>query len=354
MFAAPPPLLTADPIVEIADVDLLEMSPRMDRFLDQYVTEQNGSDLRRQLLAIAIADSSMLGFYYNDLRTLTAEQAFNTRSGNCIAFANLFIALAREAGLDARYNEVMVPPEWSSHNDTFIIAKHINVLVGSPRGSYEVDISGREIKAGARRRVMKDDEAKALYFNNLAIDALFADDISTAHAYLAKAIETAPKSVDAWSNLGVVLARNEQYADAETAYLTALEIDGGERTAMSNLYELYSLQEKFDEAQALQARVEKYRQENPYYLLQMSDEALEHQQYSEAMDLLTRAISKKEDEHRLHFAMAKTQYLSGQRDAAENSLNRARELAPEEELENYNRPLQELVRTTSQTRVSSL
>ena len=349
MLAAPPPLLTSEPAIVIPDIDLLEMSPRMDRFLNQYVTEKDGSDLRRQLLAIAIADSSILGFYYNDVRTLTAEQAFNTRSGNCIAFANLFIALAREAGLDARYHEVSIPPEWTSRDDTFIIAKHINVLVDSPRGSYEVDISGREIKAGARRRVMTDREAKALFFNNLAIDALFADDIRTAHAYLVKAIETAPKSADAWSNLGVVLARNEQYSDAELAYLTALEIDGGDRTAMSNLYELYFLQEKLDEAQALQARVERYRQDNPYYLLQLSDEAIEHKQYSAALDLLTRAISKKENEHRLHFAMAKTQYLAGERDAAEHSLSRARELAPEDELHNYSRPLQELVLTTTQT-----
>jgi Flp pilus assembly protein TadD len=346
---APPPLLNAGPIIEPLDVDLLAMNPRMERFLERYVLDYDDQDTRRQLLALAVTDRSMLGFHYNEDRTLTAEQAFNSRSGNCIGFANLFIALARRAGLNARYHEVLIPPEWSSHQDTFIVSKHINVVINSPRGPYMIDISGREIKIGARRRIMTDEEAKALYFNNLAIEALFADDLPTAYAFLVKAIETSPGVTDTWSNLGVVLARNGQIADAETAYKTALQINRKERTAMGNLYELYVLQDKQPEAQALKTRVENYRRENPYYLLALSDDAVEQQQFEESFELLSRAISKKEDEHRLHFAMARTQYLSGRREAAVNSLNRARELVPEEEQETYNRPLHELIRTVGQS-----
>lgn len=36
--------------------------------------------------------------------TLTAAEAFRTRSGNCLSYTNLFVALAREAGLDAVYH----------------------------------------------------------------------------------------------------------------------------------------------------------------------------------------------------------------------------------------------------------
>ena len=37
--------------------------------------------------------------------------------------------------------------------------------------------------------------------------------------------------------------------------------------------------------------------------------------------------------------MARTQYLSGETEAAQSSLSRARELAPESTLANYDRPL---------------
>jgi hypothetical protein len=41
--------------------------------------------------------------------------------------------------------------------------------------------------------------------------------------------------------------------------------------------------------------------------------------------------------------MAKTQYLSGETEAAQDSLLRARELAPESMLTHYHRPLDELI-----------
>jgi len=251
--------------------------------------------------------------------------------------------MARKAGLRAYYHEVLISPRWTSQQDTFVMAKHINVLIGAPGGYYQYDISGREIQSHDERRIIKDYEAKALYFNNLAMDAFFEGDLPTAHANLSKAIEIAPRMASTWSNLGVVLARNEQPTDAEMAYLTALSMNGADRSAMANLYQLYSVQERWEEAEKLQARVERYRRENPYYLLALSDEAIQLQQFEESINLLNRAIKKTENEHRLHFAMARTQYLSGQEEKAMNSLSRARELVPEDEREVYDRPLHELV-----------
>jgi tetratricopeptide (TPR) repeat protein len=344
---APPPLLNAGPPVVVPDVELLTVNAQMEKFLQRYVLEYDDPNIKRQLLSLAVSSKAMLGFHYNPERTLTAEEAFKTRSGNCLAFANLFIAMAREAGLKARYHEVQIPPEWDSQNDTFIVSRHINVVIEGPRGLWEVDISGQEIKVNAKRRIMQDSEATAMYFNNLAIEALFKDDLPTAHAYLSKAIEIGPGLADSWSNLGVVLLRNEQVRDAEMAYKTALMINPAELSAMGNLYDLYVNEENLTAANDLERRVERYRLENPYYLMLLSDEALEKREFDESIELLNRAIEKKEDEHRLHFALARTQYLSGHPDAAESSLNRARELAPEDIRSDYDRPLRELVQSES-------
>jgi Flp pilus assembly protein TadD len=197
------------------------------------------------------------------------------------------------------------------------------------------------------RRFLQDHEAAALYFNNLGAEALLRADLPTAHAYLVRAIHTAPEMADAWSNLGVVLARNEQLADAEMAYRTALGLDPGERTALANLYDLKLRQEDYAAAEKLQARVERYRQENPYYLLRLGKEALEQQRFDDSIELLSKAITKKQDDPELHFALARSQYLSGNRAAAELSLGRARELAPAGLLMNYQRPLDDLLHQTS-------
>jgi len=112
---------------------------------------------------------------------------------------------------------------------------------------------------------------------------------------------------------------------------------------MNNLYEVYLVQENLEAAEELRVKVEKYREKNPYYLMKLSEESLELGQYEESINLLQRAIKKKDNDHILYFAMAKTQYLSGQTVAAQDSLVRARELAPQRMLAYYSRPLKELV-----------
>jgi tetratricopeptide (TPR) repeat protein len=224
-----------------------------------------------------------------------------------------------------------------------LLIKHINVVLEVPGYTYVVDVSGADINPHMRPRSIKDSYAKALYWNNIGAEALLENDLPMAHAYMSKAIKTDPLITDAWVNIGVVLGRNDQLDDAEFALQRALEIDHSEFSAMSNLYEVYLAQEDMEAAEGLEEKVEKYRRGNPYYLLRLSDEALAEARFEEATRLLQSAIKRKNDDHQLHFALAKSQYLSGEIDAAEVSLVRARELAPQNMLSYYGQPLGQLV-----------
>jgi tetratricopeptide (TPR) repeat protein len=256
----------------------------------------------------AISSNGVLDFRYDEGLTLTAKEAFEARTGNCIGFANMMVVLARKVGVKAHYQEVFRRPEWSSREDTLLLVKHINVVLEIPGYTYMVDISGVKINPNMRQRIIKDNYAKAMYWNNLGAEALLVDDLPTAHAYMSKAIDTAPLITDAWVNMGVVLGRNEQLDDAAFALKYALELDTSEYSAMSNLYEIYIAQEDLESAERIQARVEKYRRSNPYYLLRLSDEALAEARFEDSISLLQRAIRKKKGDHQLHFALAKTQW----------------------------------------------
>lgn len=339
----PPPLQHPGPDVQVVDVDVLALTPDMHAFLERYILSFSNPDTRLRMLALAVTSSGVLGFDYDEARTLSAAEAFRTRSGNCLGFANMMIALAREAGLEARYQEISRRPEWSIRGETVLQVKHINVIVSSPRYSYEVDISGIRFRAGAQRRIIDDSKAKALYFNNIGAESLLDNELVEAWAYLAKSVDTTPVITDPWVNLGVVFGRNEQLDDAVFAYQTALQIDALEYAAMSNLYEIYLAQEDFQAAGNLQVKVENYRRKNPYYLMMLSEEAFEQARFEESIELLQSAIRKKDNDHHLHFALAKTQYLTGETTAAQTSFHRAKELAPRDMTAHYNRPLKELV-----------
>ena len=160
---------------------------------------------------------------------------------------------------------------------------------------------------------------------------------------MTRAIETESIALDPWINLGVIYGRNDQLDDAEFAFQRALQIEPRNLSAMSNLYEVYIEQKDLESAAELELRVERYRRKNPYYLLKLSDEALLEHQYEESISLLQKAIKQKKNDHKLHFALARTQYLSGEMADAESSLVRARELAPKDMMVYYGRPLDELI-----------
>ena len=340
----PPPLQTDSPAVQVDDVDVLAVSPAMEEFLERYILIYPNKQTRLELLTSAVTRSGMLGFHYDEAETLSASEAFEKRAGNCIGFSNMMIALARRAGLNAYYQEVFRRPEWSDfEDDTVLLVKHINVVVETRVATWVVDVSGIKIHPTSRRRIIDDGYAKALYLNNIAVESLLKNDLPTAYAYMTRAIEASKKATDPWVNLGVIYGRNDQLDDAILAFNRALQIEPNEHSAMSNLYEVYVEQDNFESAMELEPKVEKYRRNNPYYLLKLSDEALEQEHFEESISLLQSAIRKKRDDHKLHFALAKTQYLSGERAAAENSLLRARELAPRDMMVFYDRPLDELL-----------
>lgn len=339
------PVLQKTETVAIADEDILAVSDEMRHFVAKHTGQQNPAQKLRNLVR-AVMHPGVMGFQYDGSLTLTAQQAFEQRSGNCLAFTNMFIALAREAGLKAYYQEAEVVPEWNARDDVYLLAKHINVLVRLRTKDYVVDVGRGNTGQLFEIRKRPDAYAKAQYFNNLGVDALFEGDIGRAHGYFERALSVDPKSDYIWSNLGVIYSRNDQPEQAIWAYQRALEIDKGALMAMSNLSVLYDKQGYRGKADELRVRVEAYRRKNPYYLLMLSDKALADRRYGEAIKLLRKAIKKKDDEHRLHFALAKSFYLSGDYKQAQNSYERAKELAPGAVLNStYNKDLHELIQS---------
>jgi tetratricopeptide (TPR) repeat protein len=293
------------PPVPAEPVDPLALTPEMERFLDRFVRPYADADTRVQLLARSLRNSAMLGFRYDERLTLTAAEAFDRRQGNCVAYANLVVALARASGLEARYQEIERISAWQGTEDMVLIPKHINAIVETPRRTYVLDASGLERDPIDLRRRLSDAEALSTYHNNLGAEALLERDLAAAYGQMARAIEVAPRRADPWINLGVVLGRNAQYAEAETAYLAALARDPGAIPARSNLYEIYRAAGDDARADAMAWEVERYRQRNPYHLLFLAETALDEGRTDQALSLLRRSIELKPEESRFHAALAR-------------------------------------------------
>ena len=322
------PPLENQPHIEIENVDLLGVSASMKRFIGNYAPKDMAKGRKAWNLAYAALDPILFNFDYDPSLALTAADTFNRRAGNCLSFSNMFVAMAREAGLNAWFQEVKLTPEWSNINETFLVSMHVNAVVQDARSEYVVDVSGAKRAKWARIRKLSDAEAEAQYYNKRGADALVKNDLARAFAYLVKAIRIAPDTSYIWSNLGVVYNRNGQAEDAKRAYAVALEINPAEIVALNNLYTIYVHEGDLVRAERLSSRVERHRLKNPYYLHRLSSQALDERRYEDAIALLKRAIKLDKEEYRFHFTLAHSLLLNGEKDAALQSLGQAKQLAP--------------------------
>jgi tetratricopeptide (TPR) repeat protein len=322
------PALENQPTTVIPSVDLLLVSPEMREFAHKYGRWERATASRAWSLVYATLDPYLLNFEYDPMITLPADQAFKTRAGNCLTFSSLFVAMAREIGLEAWYQEVKIPPQWSNINDTMLVSMHVNAVVQDRRTVYTVDVSRKKKQAIEQVRRLSDSEAKAQYYNNLGVDALLEQDLALAYAYFSMGLKTEPRLAFIWSNLGVVLRRNEQIGDATLAYQTALQLDPQQTVALNNLYAIYEEYGELELAQELKPKIDKYRRKNPYYLHYLAEIANEEQRYSDAINLLNKALRIDSNEYRFYYTLAQSQFHSGSTDVAQLSLDEARRLAP--------------------------
>ena len=325
----PVPPLRGLPEYTVDDVDPLELSDEMKQFVDTYLWRRGTDDNHAWRLAWAMLDPFVFNFEYDPHVTLTASEAFRQRRGNCLTFSNMFIAMAREAGMRAWYREVEIEPEWNSLDETLLVSLHVNAVATDRNREYVVDVSRRIPRQGERHRRISDEEAEAQFYNNLGAQALVGNDLRKAYAYFRKAEEVNPGLPFIWSNLGVVYRRNGQTDDAVLAYETALALDGRHSVALNNLYTIYDEDGNVEKAEEIQAQVERNRRRNPYYLHYLAESAFAERELDTAIDYANRAIRVEDSEYRFHYTLAQLRYQEGEKSRAQKALDRALQLAPE-------------------------
>jgi Tfp pilus assembly protein PilF len=319
---------------ELPDRDLLGLDQPMRNFVSQAITGPKDSDSQvvRRLLR-AMIRSGLLGLEYHEDLTLTAQEVFHSGGGNCLAFTNLFVAMAREAGLRVSYQQVDVPPAWSADENLLILNQHVNVLVHDTRrlgptlDELVVDFNTPWYRGNYPQWPVSDGFAEALFYNNLAVDALRESDARRAFVFFGKALRADPDVPALWTNLGVLYQRNELPDHAESAFRIALAKDANHKSAISNLAKLYEQRGLHELAAEYRERVRRHQEGNPYFHFFKAEQAALAGDFDAALALVDRAIRLRKDEHKFHFLRAEILARTGREEASRASLELARDYA---------------------------
>ncbi len=313
----------------------------MHAFVDAHGRKVSVDWLRMKRLLKGMADLGYLSLEYDSGKTLTAAETFRQRSGNCLSFTNLFVALARAERLDAQFQLIDVPPIWDAADGWVMLNGHINVIVHNVRigipdqiglsRDFVVDFNTPDYEGTYPRQPVDDRVAFALFYNNRGVEAMREGDMREAFANFKLAIGMSSRVAGAWVNLGALYSRQHLYESAKASYQRALEIDPDEKSAMTNLARVYAELGNEELAALYRRRVHLHENLNPYYHYALAEGAYRDGDYTIALNEIRRAISRKRDDHRFYFLEGLIHYRRGDVSDARSAITMAERVSSEEE-----------------------
>jgi len=280
-----------------------------------------------------IFDSEEIAISYQSNANINARQAYHNQTANCLSLTIMAYALAKEADLHIKFQQVETPEYWIRNGQYNFLTGHVNLLVKMKNvlgqtilwgtRDIQIDFDPHASKSSFKRYTINKNVVVAMFYNNKGAEALVDADFNTAYKYFKSAALIAPEFSSSWANLGVLYKLTYQIEQAEIAYRYAIKLDSNNFTAMENLAIVLTQQQKIKEAQLIRDKLQNKRNKNPYYYALLADEAFYVGNNKQAIKLYRKAIKLERKAHEFYFGLAKVYYQTGDIKLAEEALERA-------------------------------
>ena len=301
------------------------------RLRREVVAPSIGREARLQRLVEFAFRSDGLALVYDPDQTLTVAEAYASGKVNCLSFTLLFVAMARQIGLDATVQEVGQVASWYESRGLVYYAGHVNVGLRLHATRATLDLDSNVLYDRRGPLAVADSRAMAHFYNVRGVERMAVGDLAGAARYLQAAITMDRRFVSPWNNLGVLAVRRGQLTAAERAYQQALALDANHAATLSNAAVLYARTGNTTGARQLQARLQRTQRRDPFFQFVQAGRAERAGELAAAIGYYKHAIALYRSAHPFYFGLARAYYLNGQWRLAEREMAKARDLAQSEE-----------------------
>lgn len=344
--AAPvPPASAATSTFPPAIEEVMALPPVLRQRIAEQVTASARSDTQRlQRLVEVIFGADGLGIAYQDDATTTVDQAYLTRKANCLTFTLLFVALAREAGLEAYPQEIDETLAWHQEASTIYQSNHVNAGIRIGARRYTVDVGSDTLIGRDPPEQVSDQRLLSHFYSNRAASLMAQQALEDAARHMHIALQLDPGYANSWSNQGVLYLRQGEVDNARLAYRRALELDPSNSAALFNMLALVQRTGDARGEAEYRRRLERVQARDPFHQFLLATDHEHHGRHALAATHYRRAIQLHGREHRFHFALARVYLHLGQTKLAERALRRAQALGGESWQSVYQQKLDGLAR----------
>ena len=325
----------AAPATPIDPGAALASSPAMKRYLaSKLVGRWQSGDRRRQLIdALYRGD---LKLEYDAAITRTASEAFDARSGNCMALVLMTAAFAKELGLTVHYQVVLGEEAWDRSDNLYIAIGHVNLLLEDnvPRLAAAfverplvVDfLPPRDAQVFDTREV-DEHTVVAMYMNNRAVESLTQGQVDAAYWWAREAIRTDPELLSAYVTLGVVYRRQHLPEWSEAALRRVADREPDNLSAMSNRVLALRDLGRNAEAALLSRRLAELDPHPPFSYFRQGMAAFREGRYEAARRLFTKEVDRAPYHHEFEYWLAVTYMQLNDAERATVHLKRAMDVS---------------------------
>jgi Tfp pilus assembly protein PilF len=305
---------------ELPAMNLFGLSPEMRRFVDEATEGKRTYDSKAEAIHDALlssVESGGRGITYSAQTTNTGIDAFEARQANCLSYTLLYVAMAKYVGLDAYFNEVMLPPTWDMRGeDTYLFMRHMNARVVMPKffrtltkvvdvgdartADIIVDLEMRRYRSTYKQHRLSNDQVASQYYSNRGMELAAQGDVKNAFLHLRKALSLAENSSYIWSNMGSLYRRQGFLPEAEALYLRGLTVDQYDYTVMHNLTGLYRAMGNKERESLFRDKVRRHRAANPYYQYKVAQDWMADGNYLKARDNIEAALKQEKSDARFY------------------------------------------------------
>ncbi len=316
--------------VTVDESRLFHLDPALLRQLQSGEALARHDKNRNARLLELVFGRDMKAFAYAGGHSTVAADTWRNQRGDCLSLSIMTVALARSLGIDARVQEVRVPPSFDRRGGVDFLNAHVNVLVSNeqtlramqrwlPAGDLVIDF---EPQPGTRQRgtPLNDKSVLARFLNNLAAEHLADGSDAAAYAHFKAAILADPAYAVAYNNLAQLYLRRGFDSAAETLLRRALFLNADSDLALVTLHALLVAQGRRAEALAYEQQLHARRERDPYHWLGLGIDHLQHQRNRQAVQALEQAQRLSNGFEEVHRFLAIAYWRSGQAHKARDQL----------------------------------
>ncbi len=319
--------------------DLITLSSEQAQAFLDYYNDPIRADVEAHVRLFNYLDSRVSNFTFKG-NTYSAREALDKKSGNCLSLALVTHALAQLVDIETHYRKVHSAPIYRRYGDLMTLSSHVQTRVFKPEGekrkneivvlrpSLIIDyFRGQKDETGA---TISTEDFIAMYYQNLASEALIEHQYDYAYALLSQAMQISPQNPQTLNSLAVLYTRTGKESKAEQIYSFALENTSGDLNLLSNFVQMLKRQQRWDEAEQFEQRAGSIDDDNPYRWLDKAESDLQDGHLLRARKYFEKALEKAPYLHEAQFGLAKSYYLNGEPTKAKIHLEQALELAVKE------------------------